>query len=710
MSKLVIVESPAKAKTIKKYLGDGYQVIASMGHVRDLPKSQIGIDIDNDFKPRYINIPGKSKLIRELKDLSRNSETVYLATDPDREGEAISWHLAHILKLDTTEQNRVTFGEITKKGITEGMANKRTIDMDLINAQQTRRVLDRIVGYKLSPFLWKTVKSGLSAGRVQSVAVKLIVDRHREIERFVPQEYWNIDANLSPAGSNKKFKARYHGTDGKKNTVTNEADALRIKEESEARPFEIAKVTKGERKRVPAPPFITSSLQQEASRRLGFTAQRTMRAAQTLYEGVEIQGYGTLGLITYMRTDSLRISDEAYFAAKDFIAEKYGEKYVPPYRRNFKTKRNAQDAHEAIRPTNINITPRIAYGSIQGDIAKLYKLIWERFTASQMADCVQETVSADIKSGRHLYKASGFTVLFDGFTALYEEQTDEKKEKETALPPMDNNTKLKLREIETEQKFTLPPSEYTEATLIKALEENGVGRPSTYAPIISTIIDRAYVERDGKKLVPTPLGITINDILEDKFSDIVNVKFSAEMENDLDKIEAGQRDWLRVLHQFYDTFRADLKKAEEETEGQKIKVPEEFTGENCPECGKPLVYKTGKFGKFIACSGFPDCKYTRKIIVYAPGKCPKCGGRILKLNSKRGRTFYACENGPKCDFMSWEVPTEQVCPVCGSTMFKKNGKNAQPHCIKEGCPNFTTVPVRTKKSDKEQRKGREEKR
>ncbi|MBQ8604385.1 MAG: type I DNA topoisomerase [Oscillospiraceae bacterium] len=704
MSKLVIVESPAKAKTIKKYLGEDYNVIASMGHIRDLPKGQIAIDFDNNFKPRYINIPGKSKLIKELKELSANSDMVYLATDPDREGEAISWHLAHILKLDTQQENRVTFGEITKKGIAEGMANKRTIDMDLIDAQQARRVLDRIVGYKLSPFLWKKVKGGLSAGRVQSVAVKLIVDRHREIERFIPQEYWNVDAVLSPSGSAKKFKARYQGTDGKKVTVENEAQALQIKQESENADFVIEKITKGERKRVPAPPFTTSSLQQEASRRLGFTALRTMRAAQTLYEGVEVQGYGTLGLITYMRTDSLRISDEAYFAAKNYIGEKYGDRYVPGYRRNYKSKANSQDAHEAIRPTNVNITPQLAYGSLTGDVAKLYKLIWERFMASQMADCVQETVNVDISAGRHRYKATGYTVLFDGFTALYEEQTDEKKEKETALPPLENDTKLKLREIEAEQKFTQPPSEYTEATLIKALEENGIGRPSTYAPIIHTIIERGYVERNAKKLVPTALGITVNDVLASQFDDIVNIKFTAGMEDSLDKIESGDREWTRVIREFYDIFRADLEKAEKEMEGQKVKVPDEVTDEICELCGKPMVIKNGRFGKFMACSGFPECKNTKKIVKYAKGACPKCGGRMLTLTSKRGRIFYACENGTECGFMSWEEPTDKVCESCGSTLFKKAAKGAQPHCIKEGCPAAApAAPVargRKKKTDK----------
>ena len=704
MSNLVIVESPAKAKTIKKYLGEDYNVIASMGHIRDLPKGQIAIDFDNNFKPRYINIPGKSKLIKELKELASASDMVYLATDPDREGEAISWHLAHILKLDTQQQNRVTFGEITKKGITEGMANKRTIDMDLINAQQARRILDRIVGYKLSPFLWKKVKGGLSAGRVQSVAVKLIVDRHREIEAFIPQEYWNIDAVLSPAGSAKKFRARYWGTDGKKVTVANQQQAMEIKTECENSDFIIEKITKGERKRVPAPPFTTSSLQQEASRRLGFTASRTMRAAQTLYEGVEVAGFGTLGLITYMRTDSLRISDEAYFAAKGFISEKYGDKYVPSYRRNYKSKNNAQDAHEAIRPTNVNITPEIAYGSLSGDVAKLYKLIWERFTASQMADCIQETVSVDISCLNHLYKATGYTVLFDGFTALYEEQTDEKKEKETALPPLEKDTKLKLREMDAEQKFTQPPSEYTEATLIKALEENGIGRPSTYAPIISTIIDRGYVERSAKKLVPTALGITVNDVLATQFTDIVDVKFSANMENNLDKIEEGSTEWTQVIREFYDIFSADLEKAEQEMDGQKVKVPEVMTDEICELCGKPMVIKTGRYGKFMACSGFPECTNTKKIVKHAKGACPKCGGRILQLTSKRGRIFYACENGTDCGFMSWEEPTDKNCEVCGSTMFKKSAKGAQPHCIKEGCPNASVAPPaargRKKKTEK----------
>ena len=699
MSKLVIVESPAKAKTIKKYLGEDYNVIASMGHIRDLPKAQMGVDIENNFKPRYINIPGKTKLIKDLKTLAAESDMVYLATDPDREGEAISWHLAHILKLDTTQENRVTFGEITKKGVTEGMKNKRTIDQDLINAQQARRILDRIVGYKLSPFLWEKIKGGLSAGRVQSVAVKLIVDRHREVESFVPQEYWNIDATLSPAGGTKKFKARYYGTNGEKVAVENEAQALEIKQYSENETFVIDKITKGERKRVPAPPFITSSLQQEASRRLGFTASRTMRAAQTLYEGVEVNGYGQLGLITYMRTDSLRVSDEAVYAAKAFIKDKYGSQYVPGYKRTYKQKNNAQDAHEAIRPTNVNITPEIAYGSLSGDVAKLYKLIWERFIASQMSDCVQETVAVDINCGSHQYKANGYTVVFDGFTVLYEEQQDEKKEKETALPPLEEDTKLKLREIEALQKFTQPPSEYTEATLIKALEENGIGRPSTYAPIIYTITEKGYVEREAKKLIPTALGITINDLLEQQFSDIVNVKFSADMETSLDQIEEGKKEWTQVLGEFYESFVKDLEKAQEEMEGKKVKVPDEVTDEICEVCGKPMVIKSGKFGKFLACSGFPECKTTRKIVKYAKGSCPVCGGQMLILTSKRGRTFYACEDSVKCKFMSWEEPTDKTCPTCGKSLYKKAGKGAKTHCINESCADYK--PSVTRKSKKE---------
>ncbi len=709
MSKLVIVESPAKAKTIKKYLGEDYEVIASMGHIRDLPKGQIGIDVNNNFKPRYINIPGKTKLIKQLKQLASESDEVFLATDPDREGEAISWHLAHILKLDVAKQNRVTFGEITKKGITDGMDNKRSLNLDLINAQQARRLLDRMVGYKISPFLWEKIKGGLSAGRVQSVAVKLIVDRHKEIEKFIPEEYWNIEALLLAQGQAKKIKAKYHSTNGKKETITNGEWANTIKTESETAGFNISKITTGERKKAPAPPFITSSLQQEASRRLGFTALRTMRAAQTLYEGVDIQGQGTLGLITYMRTDSLRISDEAVNEAKQFISEKYGEKYIPNYKRTYKTKNNAQDAHEAIRPTNVRITPEVAYNSLSGDVAKLYKLIWERFTASQMADCLQQTVSVDLTAGNHLYKASGYTVLFDGFTALYEESEDEKKEKETALPDLEKDTPLKLKELEALQKFTQPPAEYTEASLIKAMEENGIGRPSTYAPTIHTIIDRGYVERNQKKLTPTVLGITINDVLVAQFSDIVDLKFSATMEERLDKIEDGNQEWTDVLKDFYDILIRDLEKAAKDMEGKKVELPQEFSDEVCEVCGKQMLIKSGKFGKFLACSGFPDCKHTKRIVKHAPGFCPVCGGKILSLQSKRGMSFYACENSSECKFMSWEMPTEKNCEVCGKTMFKKASKTAKEHCVNPECKNYIPFPAprKSKKKIEEEKAAKE---
>ena len=531
MSKLVIVESPAKAKTIRKYLGGGYEVTASMGHIRDLPQSQLGIDVEHGYAPQYINIKGKEKIIKELKSLAKESDEVFLATDPDREGEAISWHLANLLGLDTAAENRVTFGEITKKGVTQGMAAPRAIDMDLFNAQQARRVLDRLVGYKLSPFLWKKVRRGLSAGRVQSVAVRLIVDREKEIEAFKPEEYWNIDALLSPPSSTKKFTARLTAlAGGRKLAVTSAGQSAEIVKALDGAAYTVASISKGKRKKVPAPPFITSTMQQEASRRLGFTATRTMRAAQTLYEGVDIAGQGTMGLITYMRTDSLRIADEAQAAAKEFITETYGPEYVCPQKRTYKSKSAtaAQDAHEAVRPTNPALTPAEVEKSVSGDPAKLYRLIWSRFIASQMSDCQQDTVSADITAAGYLFRASGYVVTFDGFTTLYEEATDEKEKKETALPPLEEGMVLKLRELKPEQKFTQPPARYTEATLIKALEENGIGRPSTYAPIITTIIDRDYVERDQKKLAPTTLGRVINELMLEQFPNIVDVKFSAQ--------------------------------------------------------------------------------------------------------------------------------------------------------------------------------------
>jgi len=691
MSKLVIVESPAKAKTIRKYLGDGYEVTASMGHIRDLPASQLGIDVDHDYTPQYINIKGKEKLIKELKSEAKKADQVYLATDPDREGEAISWHLAHLLGLNIEDTNRVTFGEITKKGVTEGMAHPRAIDIDLFNAQQARRILDRLVGYKLSPFLWRKVRRGLSAGRVQSVAVRLIVDREKEIENFKPEEYWNLDAVLSPPSSQKKFTARLYGTAaGKKLEVANEAQATGIVKDLEGADYTVTELKRGHRKKVPAPPFITSTLQQEASRRLGFTATRTMRAAQTLYEGVDIAGRGTMGLITYMRTDSLRVSDEAVAGAKEYITEAYGERYVCPTKRTYKSRSAtaAQDAHEAIRPSVPGLTPDEAEKSISGDIAKLYRLIWSRFIASQMSDCEQDTVSAHITAADYQFRASGYVVTFEGFTALYEEATDEKEKKETALPPLEQGQTLKLRSLTPEQKFTQPPARYTEATLIRSLEENGIGRPSTYAPIITTIIDRGYVEREQKKLKPTLLGRTINDLMMQEFPDIVDVTFSAGMEKNLDKVENGSADWRETIDAFYKGFAAALEKAEKDMEGKKIKVPDEETDEICEKCGRKMVIKTGRYGKFLACPGFPECTNTKRLVKDTGGKCPKCGGRMLLRKSAKGRVYYGCENYPNCDFMTWDEPVAQTCEKCGATLFKKGNRL---YCAKEGCGFETQV-------------------
>ncbi len=688
MSKLVIVESPAKAKTIRKYLGTGYEVTASMGHIRDLPQSQLGIDVEHDYTPQYINIKGKEKIIKELKSLAKQSDEIFLATDPDREGEAISWHLANLLGMDVTAANRVTFGEITKKGVTQGMAAPRSIDMDLFNAQQARRVLDRLVGYKLSPFLWKKVRRGLSAGRVQSVAVRLIVDREKEIEAFKPEEYWNIDALLSPPSTTKRFTARLTAfADGKKLAVNCAEQSEKIVQDLDGASYVVAAINKGKRKKTPAPPFITSTMQQEASRRLGFTATRTMRAAQTLYEGVDIAGQGTMGLITYMRTDSLRIADEAQAAARDFITETYGDAYVCKTKRKYKSKSAtaAQDAHEAVRPTNPALTPDEVEKSVSGDPAKLYRLIWSRFIASQMSDCQQDTVSADITAAGYLFRASGYVVTFDGFTALYEEATDEKEKKETALPPLEEGMTLKLRELKPEQKFTQPPARYTEAALIKALEENGIGRPSTYAPIITTIIDRDYVERDQKKLVPTKLGRVINDLMMEQFPKIVDTTFSAHMEQQLDTVENGKADWHEVIDDFYKDFDQTLKAAEEHMEGKKIKVPDEETDEICELCGRKMVIKSGRYGKFLACPGFPECKNTKRLVKDTGGLCPKCGGRVLIRHSKKGRIYYGCEKNPTCDFMTWNEPTAEKCPQCGSSLFKKGGKNGMLLCEKEGC-------------------------
>ena len=685
MPKLVIVESPAKAKTIGKYLGRGYKVTASMGHVRDLPASTLGIDVENGYTPKYITIKGKQKLVKELKAEAKKCDGVLLATDPDREGEAISWHLANILGLDPSAPNRVTFDEITKKGVKEGMAHPRAINIDLFNAQQARRELDRLVGYKLSPFLWKKVRRGLSAGRVQSVAVRLIRDRELEIENFKPDEYWNIDALLNPQGEKGEFTARLAAiADGKKLTVTNKQQADGILAALDGRDYTITKIEKGKRRRQPSPPFITSTLQQDASRAFGFSATRTMRAAQTLYEGMDIAGHGTVGLITYMRTDSLRIAAEAQAAAKTFIAERWGDNYVCKTARKWKSRSAtaAQDAHEAIRPSMPELTPDEVEQSISGDTAKLYRLIWSRFMASQMADCIQDTVSASITAGDYLFRASGFRVSFNGFTALYEESTDDAKKKETALPPLEEGQTLKLKKLTADQKFTQPPPLYTEATLIHALEENGIGRPSTYAPIITTIVDRGYVEKDQKKLKTTPLGQAVNTVMMEQFPDIVNVKFSADMEKKLDVVEAGQADWVKTIDDFYQGFEKSLEQAEKNMEGKRIKVEDIPTDEICEKCGRPMVIKSGRYGKFVACSGFPECRNAHPLVKDTGGLCPLDGGHMLVRKSAKGRVYYGCSNYPKCNYMTWDEPVPEKCPQCGSTLFKKKG---QLYCAKEGC-------------------------
>lgn len=689
MSKLVIVESPAKAKTIKKYLGKDFEVMASMGHIRDLPRNSLGVNVDKNYKPQYLNITGKEKLIKELQNAAKKSDAVYLATDPDREGEAISWHLAYLLGLPTDEPNRVTFGEITKKGVEQGMENPREIDLDLVNSQQTRRILDRIVGYKLSPFLWRKVKRGLSAGRVQSVAVRLIVDRERLIEAFVPEEYWVIEAVLRPSGSQKTFTAKLRGKKGSNEefTIENKEQCDAILAQLENAEFVISDIKTGTRKRAPEPPFITSTLQQEASRKLGFTARRTMRAAQDLYEGVELEGIGSTGLITYMRTDSLRVSEEAVAAAESLIESVYGEKYAFKGQRVYKRKgsSNVQDAHEAIRPTDISLTPEKVKSSLTADQYKVYRLVWERFIASRMTDELMNTVAVTIDAGDYVFRANGFTVVFDGFTRLYEASSDDKQETATALPPLEKTTVLRKKEIKGAQKFTQPPQRFSEASLIKFLEENGIGRPSTYAPIISTIIDRGYVEREQKSLRPTALGGVVTDVLIQQFPNIVDEKFSAGMEKSLDKIEEGKTDWVKTLDKFYKDFAKTLKKAETSMDGQKIKVPEEETDIVCELCGRKMVIKTGRYGKFLACPGFPQCRNTKKLVAETAGLCPKCGGKVIVRRSQKGRTFYACERGRECGFMSWDEPTAEKCPQCGSSLFQKKGKNARLYCAKEGC-------------------------
>lgn len=685
MTNLVIVESPAKAKTIQKYLGKDFEVIASMGHIIDLPKSKLGVDIEHNFEPMYVEIKGKEKIISDLKKHAKKSKQIYLATDPDREGEAISWHLANLLGLDHSVDNRVTFNEITKSGITYGMEHPRTIDNNLVNAQQTRRILDRIVGYKISPFLWRKIRRGLSAGRVQSVAVKLIVDREAEISAFVSEEYWSIEAQLLAENFKKPFLAKLNSKNTKKIEIKNKEEADQILAELKGAEFRVDNVKKGVRKKSPVPPFTTSTMQQEASRKLGFQARRTMKAAQELYEGIEIDGMGAVGLITYMRTDSLRISNEAIEQAAAFITEKYGKEYLPATRRVFKSKSNAQDAHEAIRPTMPSLEPEKIKHNLSSDQYKLYKLVWERFIASQMATALFDTVSADIVAGEYLFKASGYTVKFDGFTVLYEESKDEETEKSIALPMLEKDALLQVQSLQGLQHFTQPPPRFTEASLIKTLEENGIGRPSTYAPTITTILQRGYVEREQKTLRPTPLGQVTTQLMCEQFKEIVDVTFTASMEKNLDDIEAGKENWVTVLDHFYQNFSKTLETAEKNMDGTRMKVPDEETDVICELCGRKMVIKSGRFGKFLACPGFPECRNTKKLVTETGGICPVCGGKVLAKKSKNGKLYYGCENNPKCSFMTWDKPLKEQCPKCSSTLFKKTGKNGKIHCLKEGC-------------------------
>ena len=697
MSKLLIIESPNKIKSIKKYLGSDYEVMATKGHIRDLPKSKLGVDTENDFKPQYINMADKKDVIKALKDAAANSDSVYLATDPDREGEAISWHLAQILALDMNEANRVTFNEITKTGVTAGIKAPRKLNLDLVDAQQARRVLDRIVGYKLSPFLWKKVKSGLSAGRVQTVALRLIVEREREIEKFKEEEYWTIDAKL--ASGRKTFTAKlFSDKNGNKmDTVENGEIANSIVESLNDAQYQVTEIKKGKRNRQPAPPFITSTLQQEASRKLGFTGQRTMRIAQQLYEGVDIPGVGATGLITYMRTDSLRISEEARAAANGFITEHYGAKYLPSSPRYFKSKNGAQDAHEAIRPTDMGLTPEFVKSALTAEQYKLYKLIWERFVASLMAVCVQDTVTATIAANDYLFKASGYSIRFDGFTVLYEEGKDETEENAVSLPEMSEGDILKLRELIPNQHFTQPPARYTEPTLIKALEENGIGRPSTYAPILSNILNRDYIERVKKSFKPTNLGMVVVDLMTEHFNRVFDVKFTAGLEEKLDKIGEGDLNWVDTIRDFYDDFDKLYKKAEDSLDGKRVKVPVEETDVLCEKCGSKMVIRSGRFGKFLACPNYPQCKNTKPMPedeVKEP--CPKCGGKLVKRISKKGKKFYGCSNYPNCDFAAPGIPTGEKCPECGGYLI--SGVRGRKYCMNAECP---TRQKKTSKKDKE---------
>ena len=652
--KLIIVESPAKANTIKKFLGGNVKVMASMGHIRDLPKSKMAVDIENDFEPEYINIRGKGDLIKSLKKEAKSAKQVYLASDPDREGEAIAWHLSHILEIPENSNCRVTFNEITKETVKESIKKPRTINMDLVDAQQARRVLDRIVGYKISPVLWKKVKRGLSAGRVQSVAVKLIVDREEEIEKFIPEEYWNIYANLLESNSDKNFQATLYGKDNKKIEIHTKEEVDEILKNIEKGKYIVSDVKKGEKKRTPAPPFTTSTMQQEASRKLSFTLKKTMSVAQGLYEGVHVGEKGTVGLITYMRTDSTRISDEARARAKEVITQKYGENYYE--NRYYKTKQNAQDAHEAIRPTYIDLEPEKIKDFLTTDQYKLYRLIYNRFIASQMSNAIYDTVTANIDVNNYNFKASGQTLKFKGFMTLYVETLeDEKEEEDNSIPDLLIGQEVKKEKLEAKQSFTQPPARYTEASLVKALEEKGIGRPSTYSPTITTILERRYIQKEQKQLIPTDLGKIVNKLLVENFPDVINVEFTAKIEEEFDEVAEGKKPWKQVIREFYGPFKITLDRVEKELEH--VELVEEVSDVPCEKCGRMMVIKYGRYGKFLACPGYPECKNAKPIIETIDVPCPVCGGKVQVKKSKRGRKFYVCENNPNsCEYISWNPP------------------------------------------------------
>lgn len=695
---LVIVESPAKAKTIGKFLGSHYKVIASNGHVRDLPKSQIGVDVEHDFEPKYITLRGRGEVLEKIRKEAKKADKIYLATDPDREGEAISWHLAHILHLDPASKCRIVFNEITANAVKSSIKNVRPIDMRLVDAQQARRVLDRLVGYKISPILWAKVQKGLSAGRVQSVATRIICDREQEIMDFVSEEYWSITAHLHEKNSKKNFDAKYYGEDGKKRELRSEADAKSVLDRIEGAAFTVSELKTGEKTRHAAPPFTTSSMQQEAARKLGFTTKRTMMVAQQLYEGIDIGGKGPVGLISYIRTDSVRVAKEAQDAAITYIGKRFGERYVPAKPNVYKGRASAQDAHEAIRPTLIDNEPQKIKEHLSNDQFKLYKLVYERFLASQMSDARYATTTASIDANGCIFRANGVRTLFDGFTAVYTEGRDDVQEKEVTLPELHENDTLERTKIDSEQRFTQPPPRYTEATLVKTLEEKGIGRPSTYSPTISTIIDRGYVSREKKLLVPTELGFVVTGLMCEHFSDIADVKFTAGMEEKLDGVESGKDEWKTVIREFYGPFKIALDKAEKEIEI--IDIPDEISDVKCDKCGALMVYKTGRYGRFLACPNFPACRNTKAIVEKIDVPCPKCGSALVKRKGKRGKTFYGCERYPDCDFVSWDKPTNIRCEKCGGMMVQKIGRNGSyVICMDKDCGHILRNTKKAKEED-----------